>query len=246
MPQPSPTPSSNESLLSDIYWLITTDYTSRHMTNPSDSLNALLGILSVWQRTLLPSGCIWGLPLTAHPPCLGWMHPRNVVNPQRRGDFPSWSWTGWAGEVGIDGLLLPGEVPRGMGVKSPVKDMTVAVLGVTGKTLQVEGWTVGLVIRAEPFADAVVGEEALGTVMERNFLPHQNRLVSGVYECLVVERVTYCIYEGGPVYQRVFMLVLDGDGVTKPAQRKTIVTLTTSARGDFTCAGPVRRRLVLA
>ena len=148
--------------------------------------------------------------------------------------------------MGIDGLLLPGEVPRGMGVKSPAKDMTVAVLGVTGKTLQVEGWTVGLVIRAEPFADAVVGEEALGTVMERNFLPHQNRLVSGVYKCLVVERATYCIYEGGPVYQRVFMLVLDGDGVTKPAQRKTIVTLTTSAGGDFTCAGPVRRRLVLA
>lgn len=83
------TPQAESHLLSDVYWLITSDYTSRAMTNDSDSLNALLGVLNVWKRTLLPPGsCVWGLPLKAHPACLGWMHPRGVgASPRRRRRF---------------------------------------------------------------------------------------------------------------------------------------------------------------
>lgn len=125
------TPQAESHLLSDVYWLITSDYTSRAMTNESDSLNALLGVLNVWERTLLPPGsCVWGLPLKAHPACLGWMHPRGVgASPRRRPAFPSWSWTGWAGEVSTDVGLLPGEgATTGMGVVVG-RDMTVGWWG---------------------------------------------------------------------------------------------------------------------
>lgn len=114
------------------------------MTNDSDSLNALLGVLNVWERTPLPPGsCVWGLPLKAHPPFLGRIHPRGVgAAPRRRPVFPSWSWTGWAGEVSIDVGLLPGEgVTTGMGVVVR-RDMTAEVVGVEWMELEVEGWVV--------------------------------------------------------------------------------------------------------
>jgi len=216
------------------------------MTNDGDSLNALLGLLNVWERTLLPSGCIWGLPLTIYPPSLGWMHPRSVAAPRRRVDFPSWSWTGWAGEVSIDALLLPGNA-TGARICDPVRDMSVAYVGVTGKELTVEAWAVALEICTEPFSEVFVpgtSETLMGMVVERNFL-HPNTLPSGTYRCLVVERVTYRIRADGPIFQKVFMIVLDGDGVTRPAQRRTIITLSTVAGGDFMCVGPLRRRVTL-
>ncbi|KAK1828731.1 heterokaryon incompatibility protein-domain-containing protein [Podospora conica] len=251
--QPSSTLQESGSglLLSDVYWLITADYTSRAMTNDGDSLNALLGVLNVWERTLLPPGtCVWGLPLKAHPPCLGWMHPRGVgAKPRRRAAFPSWSWTGWAGEVSIDvGLLPAGDGEEGeTGVVG--RDMAVEVVGVEGKELVVEGWVVegGLVVRTEPFSEVVVpgGEgEVMGLVTERNFL-HPNTLGTGRYEVLVVERVKTRVREGGPVVEKVFMVVLDGDGVGRPAERRTTITLKTEAGYGFECLGVVKRRVRL-
>lgn len=220
------------------------------MTNDSDSLNALLGVLNVWERTLLPPGsCVWGLPLKAHPPCLGWMHPRGVgASPRRRPGFPSWSWTGWAGEVSIDVGLLPGEgATTGMGVVVG-RDMTVSVVGVEGKVLEVEGWVVeeGLGVRTEPFSEVVVpgGEEVMGLVTERNFL-HPNTLGTGRYEVLVVERVRSRTREDGPVFEKVFMVVLDGDGAGRPAERRTTITLKTEAGYGFECLGVVKRRVRL-
>lgn len=230
-------------LLSDIYWLITTDYTSRKMSYDGDSLNALLGLLAVWERTLLPSPCLWGLPLAVYPACLGWMHPRRV-RPRRRVEFPSWSWTGWEGEVSIEDLLLPGH-ENTPGVKDVQRDMGVGFLSIRGKEVSVEGWLVDLDIRTEPFSEVLdpTTGEIMGMVVERNFL-HPNTLTSGRYSCLIVERVKYRIRDDGPQFQKVFMVVLEWLGDV--AERKTTITLTTVARGEFMCAQPVRRVVRLA
>lgn len=69
------------------------------------------------------------------------------------------------------------------------RDMTVGVVGVEGKVLELEGWVVegGLGVRMEPFSEVVVpgGGEVMGLVTERNFL-HPNTLGTGRYEVLVV------------------------------------------------------------
>ncbi|KAM7211641.1 HET domain containing protein [Rhypophila decipiens] len=132
-------------------------YTSRKMTDPRDALNALRGILSAWERNLLPPGhrFLWGLPLTIAPQFLGWMHDRSVgPRPSRRrcwdcllppdlpreqkeikrrhcvcDDFPSWSWVGWEqGAVDIDPSL-----PEGVYSSEKIKrvgDLGVEILGV--------------------------------------------------------------------------------------------------------------------
>lgn len=226
------------------------------MTNASDSLNALLGILSAWEKHLLPPNCgfVWGLPLKISPQFIGWMHDKKVgLSPKRRPDFPSWSWVGWEGEASIDTLL-----PEG--VYSPEKrrrigDMTVRFVAVEGKMLTVEGWVVKLNVRTEPFSEVVVGEgegeKVIGGIMERNFL-HNNTLKTGVYECLVVERVRGEMLGPGRERVRLFMVVLHrpesgrlhdgGDGVV---ERKTMITLTLFAGGDFDSTRPVRKMVTL-
>lgn len=39
------------------------EYTSRRLTNPSDSLNGFLGLISVFEKHMFPGGFTWGLPL---------------------------------------------------------------------------------------------------------------------------------------------------------------------------------------
>lgn len=148
--------------------------------------------------------------------------------------------------MSIDALLLPGNA-TGIRICDPVRDMSVAYVGVTGKELTVEAWTVALEICTEPFSEVFVPgprETLMGMVVERNFL-HLNTLPSGTYRYLVVERVVYRIRADGPVFQKVFMIVLDSDGVTRPARRRTTITLSTVAGGDFMYVGPVRRTVTL-
>lgn len=80
-------------------------YMSRRMTKESDSLNAFRGILTAFKRLLFPEGFVHGLPPRGHTSSLAWMHSRDVT-PRRRAGFPSWSWTGWEGEVVYPEKLL--------------------------------------------------------------------------------------------------------------------------------------------
>jgi hypothetical protein len=74
--------------------------TSRHMTDLSDLFNALLSMLTGFQRRLFPDGFVYGLSLKSHPASLGRMHYR-LVEPKHRSMFPSCIWAGWKGTAVI-------------------------------------------------------------------------------------------------------------------------------------------------
>lgn len=82
------------------------DYTKRDLTQPSDSLNAVLGLF----RAMEPNGIrhIHGLPLmlsssrTAAPFLVSPIAWHHVVAGVRRPQFPSWSWSGWQGGIRMD------------------------------------------------------------------------------------------------------------------------------------------------
>ncbi|KAK1756643.1 heterokaryon incompatibility protein-domain-containing protein [Echria macrotheca] len=235
----SPGP-NDANLLYVIYWIFTSDYTSRKMSFDGDSLNALLGLLSVWERTLLPTPCLWGLPVSTQPTSLGWFHPRQVI-PRRRVNFPSWAWAGWEGSVTIDEVLLPGYLddPTSRFLDQQL-DMEVRFESIDGKEITVEGWVVDLDIKTEPFSEVLDPEtgETMGRVVERNFL-HATTLPTGRYSCLVISRLKYRITSDGPQYQKVFMVVLQWKGDV--AERKTTITLTAVAKGEFMCVKPARK-----
>jgi Heterokaryon incompatibility protein (HET) len=100
------------------------EYSRRSLTNDSDILNGILGILRAFETSIHATRQCWGVPILSVPPeiiksatksgkknlgaqawgfvaGLGW----TLSEPStRRLGFPSWSWTGWAGSVqwGID------------------------------------------------------------------------------------------------------------------------------------------------
>ncbi|KAF3066286.1 hypothetical protein CFAM422_009188 [Trichoderma lentiforme] len=88
------------------------EYSARELTYAEDSLNAFWGIAQqVWYGKHAVHN-IWGLAYHPAPPkertssfahSLSWRHTRNCwdlsQSPQRRPQFPSWSWAGWGGEV---------------------------------------------------------------------------------------------------------------------------------------------------
>ncbi|KAK8030225.1 HET-domain-containing protein [Apiospora rasikravindrae] len=100
-------------------------YTARLLSYPSDSLNAILGVLQYYvelttepqhcgnepakgrgNRRALASGIdinhAWGVPLYRERQSqeimfdVGWRHLKPGT---RRPEFPSWSWAGWAGQI---------------------------------------------------------------------------------------------------------------------------------------------------
>lgn len=146
------------------------------MTHASDSLNAMLGILSAFERGLFAKGFIHGLPLASHPYSLGWMHVHSVV-PKRRDEFPSWSWAGWEGTVRFPQRLLL-EQPEGGAY--PRSDLEPAVLAHEGASLTLSAWLVDLEVVTEPFSEVRIpnSTETTGFVTERNF-PHPTTLPSG-------------------------------------------------------------------
>ena len=84
------------------YRRIVETYTSRHLSYPSDVLNAFKGIESVL-RPFFRSDFIFGLPRSEVDSQLLWQPTGSL---RRRRDpktahalFPSWSWAGWVGEV---------------------------------------------------------------------------------------------------------------------------------------------------
>ncbi|KAK8112430.1 hypothetical protein PG984_012956 [Apiospora sp. TS-2023a] len=80
-------------------------YTQRQLTYPSDSLNAILGVIQYYMELNLDDVLIrhvWGVPLYKELKSqkfmldLGWAHKKPG---QRRSGFPSWTWAGWSGEL---------------------------------------------------------------------------------------------------------------------------------------------------
>ncbi len=93
-------------------------YTKRTLSYSSDSLNAILGILQMFEQTATPTYHHFGVPIL--PPFISnWTGPTkyraikrssahgfaiglrwDLVKPSKRcSEFPSWSWTGWNGVV---------------------------------------------------------------------------------------------------------------------------------------------------
>ncbi|KAJ4244067.1 hypothetical protein NW762_014680 [Fusarium torreyae] len=209
-----------------------TTYTSRSLTNESDSLNAFQGGLMRFGKPVYPKGFEWGMPLKEFPQSIAWIHD-HTVQPKRRSSFPSWSWTGWAGTVQYPPDLTDTATENG--------DFIVRMISIDGKEVTLEGWTVTLDIRTEPFSEVIIPgtDQAIGCVTERNF-KHNTTLPSGRYRCLVAARLKGRVLGNGLVNQRVFLIVLRGDKAVKVEERQTAITLNRLAiEGmDFMDFGP--------
>ncbi|KAI1178910.1 heterokaryon incompatibility protein-domain-containing protein [Nemania sp. FL0916] len=223
-----------------IYAGFINNYTARRLTNEVDSINAGLGMLTNMEKQLFKTGFVHGLPLRSHPQSLGWFHDRQC-SPKRREAFPSWSWAGWEGDVYYPEMLLE---PEQRGVFGPKEDLTVRFLAVEEREISVEGFVVELDIRTEPFSEAfqVGGHEAIGSVRENNFL-HNNTLPSGIYNCLIIQRITYRIAEDRPEKEQVILLFIEWQGTA--FKRMTLGTLNTFPRGSVMQAKPERKVIKL-
>ncbi|KAJ3547000.1 hypothetical protein NM208_g1725 [Fusarium decemcellulare] len=218
------TPSLFESILNT--------YTSRFLTNDSDSINAFQGGLTRYGMAVYPEGFEWGMPLKEFPQSLAWIHD-HTVKPNRRSAFPSWSWAGWGGSV---------RYPPGLIETATTKaDLVPRMISINGPEVTLEGWVVTLDIRTEPFSEVIVpgSNTAIGCVTERNF-KHNNTLPSGKYRCLVAARVKKEVLRNGLENQQVFMVVLRGEEAAEVEERQTAVTLSRVAveGKDFMEFGP--------
>lgn len=98
-----------------LYRMLAQQYSSRQLSNDSDSLNAFQGILETL-GTGFNQQFYWALPLVFFELALAWPTKSDVrrnhaqhFQPGTDGTitgipFPSWSWVGWSGAKGIAGL----------------------------------------------------------------------------------------------------------------------------------------------
>ena len=86
---------------SSLYWRLVRDYTGRHMSFASDSLNAFSAITGEFERAGVKLR--WGMPVTLSSQHLLWEHePWDLRDISRRRGFPSWSWAGWHGTAAMN------------------------------------------------------------------------------------------------------------------------------------------------
>jgi hypothetical protein len=89
------------------------EFSKRVLSHPADALNAMQGIFQMFLKAKTPIYHIEGVPLVPTQSLafvpehsfiqgLSWYH-RNVG--ERRPGFPSWSWTGWTGQL-ADNFML--------------------------------------------------------------------------------------------------------------------------------------------
>ncbi|KIJ05553.1 hypothetical protein PAXINDRAFT_141221, partial [Paxillus involutus ATCC 200175] len=71
-------------------------YTSKKMTQDSDSIHAFSAVLAHLSKTDYKEGFLHGLPVQELPRALLWTHANQ---PRRRSSFPAWTWAGWEGTV---------------------------------------------------------------------------------------------------------------------------------------------------
>jgi hypothetical protein len=91
------------------------EFSKKELTHPADALNAMQGIFQMFLKAKTPIYHIEGVPLVPHQLLafdpeksfiqgLSWYHK----NPgERRPEFPSWSWTGWTGQLANSVMLNP-------------------------------------------------------------------------------------------------------------------------------------------
>ncbi|EXK83515.1 hypothetical protein FOQG_12213 [Fusarium oxysporum f. sp. raphani 54005] len=209
-----------------------TTYTSRSLTNDGDSLNAFQGGLARFGKPVYPQGFEWGMPLKEFPQSLAWIHD-HTVKPTRRSAFPSWSWAGWGGTVQYPTDLTETETENG--------DLIPRMVSIDDKVVTLEGWTVTLDIRTDPFSEVVIPgtDQAIGCVTERNF-KHNMTLPTGEYRCLVASRLKKEVLRNGLVNQLIFLVVLKGDQDVEIEERRTAITVSRLAieGKDFMEFGP--------
>ncbi|KAI1029479.1 hypothetical protein LB504_010762 [Fusarium proliferatum] len=209
-----------------------TTYTSRSLTNDGDSLNAFQGGLARFGKPVYPQGFEWGMPLKEFPQSLAWIHD-HTVKPTRRSAFPSWSWAGWGGTVQYPTDLTETATENG--------DLIPRMVSIDDKVVMLEGWTVTLDIRTEPFSEVVIPgtDQAIGCVTERNF-KHNMTLPTGKYRCFVAARLKKEVLRNGLVNQLVFLVVLRGDRDVEIEERQTAITVSRLAieGKDFMELGP--------
>ncbi|RKL29829.1 hypothetical protein BFJ70_g10474 [Fusarium oxysporum] len=209
-----------------------TTYTSRSLTNDGDSLNAFQGGLARFGKPVYPQGFEWGMPLKEFPQSLAWIHD-HTVKPTRRSAFPSWSWAGWGGTVQYPTDLTETETENG--------DLIPRMVSIDDKVVTLEGWTVTLDIRTDPFSEVVIPgtDQAIGCVTERNF-KHNITLPTGKYRCLVASRLKKEVLRNGLVNQLIYLVVLKGDQDVEIEERQTAITVSRLAieGKDFMEFGP--------
>ena len=90
------------------FYKTVSEYSGRKLTYESDILNGVWGVLRTFHNAEYPIHHYWGVPLFSshwrddYITGFAW----DLVQPaQRRPGFPSWSWTGWLGQV-KPGLLV--------------------------------------------------------------------------------------------------------------------------------------------
>jgi hypothetical protein len=217
------------------------NYTARQMTNDSDSLNAFLGIVAYLRKSWFPSGLTWGMPLADFPQALRWYHPR-WVKARRRPAFPSWSWTGWEGQVVYSGSLDQSSTEERRRIDVSTL-MTVQFVQVQDQILTLDAYIITLDIRTDPFSDAYVHgtDELLGPVKEGNVL-HNNTLPSGAADFMIVERVKYRVAPDRPFREDVYMLLLDWEDDIA-IRRSKVRLYIGSSDVDFGKAGARMKRL---
>ena len=110
------------------YWRLVETYTSRDLTEDRDSFSAFAGISARFQKLPSPIFNIAGIPFPEPRPLedckdvekallsgMTWKHeyarrhyPADVEKQRirRRHEFPSWSWTGWVGDVEAPEAIL--------------------------------------------------------------------------------------------------------------------------------------------
>ncbi|KAF5705999.1 hypothetical protein FGLOB1_7672 [Fusarium globosum] len=209
-----------------------TTYTSRSLTNDGDSLNAFQGGLARFGKPVYPQGFEWGMPLKEFAQSLAWIHD-HTVKPTRRSAFPSWSWAGWGGTV-----QYPTDLTE---TATENSDLIPRMVSIDDKVVTLEGWTVTLDIRTEPFSEVVIPgtDQAIGCVTERNF-KHNMTLPTGKYRCFVAARLKKDVLRNGLVNQLIFLVVLRGDRDVEIEERQTAITVSRLAieGKDFMEFGP--------
>ncbi|KAI1357501.1 heterokaryon incompatibility protein-domain-containing protein [Xylaria arbuscula] len=215
-------------------------YTSRRMTNEEDSINAGLGVLTDMEKQLFKKGLVYGLPLRSHPQSLGWMHEGNN-SPKRRSAFPSWTWAGWEGEVCFPQLLFR-QFAEDRKYHNIREDLMVLLLGVNGAEITVECFVVKLDIRTNQFivVFGAGGREAIGSVIATDHLT-KTTLPSGIYDCVIVQRLLYQKAENIPEKEQVCLLFPDWQGTV--AKRKTLGILSNFEGGSVMQAKPERKTI---
>lgn len=78
------------------YGTLVSLFSRRYMSDQSDGLNALGGIMQYFRESHYGEGFFWGLPVEDLNWALCWMEGPDVL--KRRGNS-SWSWAGWQGHV---------------------------------------------------------------------------------------------------------------------------------------------------